>query len=152
MDKLELLDGLAEKAVEAGNSLYNKNVKKYGTELRKVLQEIVVLCKEERKKALEYQKAIPPKVKKSDATVEEEDDAEDDDDGEDEEEVEVKEVKEEKNQTKKKTKLLNQPKQLNQLKLQKPNQPKKRSKPLLRKSKLRFNYIGNLFINKVLQR
>jgi len=100
MDKLTELQKLVESAQGHGDSLYNKNVKKYATELRKDLQAVIVLCREQRKAVLEFQKAMPPKVKKAgeakdddDDAIDVADDADDADDGDDEPVVEVKEVK-----------------------------------------------------------
>jgi len=96
MDKLTELQELVKSAQGHGDSLYNKKVKKYATELRKDLQAIAVLCKEQRAAVLEFQKAMPAKVKKAGEATEDDDpvdDADDADDGDDEPVEEVKEVK-----------------------------------------------------------
>ena len=96
MDKLTELQKLVESAQGHGDSLYNKNVKKYATELRKDLQAIIVLCREQRKAVLDFQKAMPPKVKKAGEANDDDDavdETEDADDADDEPVEEVKEVK-----------------------------------------------------------
>ncbi|ARF11940.1 hypothetical protein Klosneuvirus_3_75 [Klosneuvirus KNV1] len=111
MDKLTELQELVKSAQGHGDSLYNKKVKKYATELRKDLQAIAVLCKEQRAAVLEFQKSMPAKVKKAGEATEDDDpaddaedaddDAEDADDGDDEPVEEVKEVKSAKKPAKK---------------------------------------------------
>ena len=96
MDKLTELQKLVESAQGHGDSLYNKNVKKYATELRKDLQAIIVLCREQRKAVLDFQKAMPPKVKKAGEANDDDDavdETEDADEADDVEEEPVKEVK-----------------------------------------------------------
>lgn len=101
MDKLTELQKLVESAQGHGDSLYNKKVKKYATELRKDLQAIAVLCKEQRAAVLEYQKNMPAKVKKAGEATEEDDDPADDADDASGDEEPVEEVKPAKKQTKK---------------------------------------------------
>lgn len=93
MDKLAELQKLVESAQGHGDKLYNHNTKKYGTELRKDLMAIVKLCQEQRKAVLEFQKAMPPKVKKAGDAKEEEEEVEEEAEEEAEEEVEVEETK-----------------------------------------------------------
>ena len=71
MNNLEKIKSLSEQVITTGDTLYNKNVKKYATDTRNLLQEIVVLCKEARKEALAHKNSIPSKrvAKKQDDVV-----------------------------------------------------------------------------------
>jgi hypothetical protein len=61
MDKVTEITQLAEQISVKGDRFYNKGVKCSGTETRKLLQDMVKLCRDLRKDVLEKQKAMPKK-------------------------------------------------------------------------------------------
>jgi len=61
LEPIDKLIALAQDARQEADRLYKQNIKKAGTDYRKILQDIANVIKDERPRALEHSKNIPKK-------------------------------------------------------------------------------------------